>query len=337
MSKGKILVVEDEFITGADIQSSLQQMDYDVPVVVDTGEDAIKMSGEMMPDIVLMDISLKGEMDGIEAAEQIRERYGIPVVYLTAHSDDATMEKATSTEPFGYLIKPLEDRTLVATIRMALYKHSIDEKLHQSEETNRALLNAAQDALILLNSDKKIVAVNETMAEILRKSCTELIGESIVDLVATGTIVMHIQQIDEVYMTGTPVNIEEQQGERWFETTIYPIKGIEGNISRIVIQSHDITDRKHFEDQLRKEGLSQIEHNMEQFQILNDQIRNPLQVITGYVDLNKDEFSDQINKQIEIIDNLVTQLDQGWLESEKVRSFLFRHYRHGAEIIPEER
>jgi len=76
---------------------------------------------------------------------------------------------------------------------------------------------------------------------------------------------------------------------------------------------------------------------MEQFQILNDQIRNPLQVIKGYVDLNKGEFSDQINKQIEIIDNLVTQLDRGWLESEKVRSFLVRHYRHGAEILPEER
>jgi len=256
MSKGKILVVEDEFITGADIQNSLQEMGYDVPVVVDTGEDAIKMTGEMMPDIVLVDITLKGEMDGIEAAGQIRERYGIPVVYLTAHSDDATMEKAISTEPFGYLIKPLEERTLAATIRMALYKHSIDQKLRQSEETNRALLNAVQDALILLNCDKKIVAVNETMAQILRKSRTELIGESIVDLIATGTIVMHIQQIDEVYMTGTPVNIEEEQGERWFETTIYPIKDDEGNISRIVIQSHDITDRKHFEDQLKKEGLS---------------------------------------------------------------------------------
>jgi len=134
MAKATILVVEDEFITGADLQNNLRNMGYDVPVVVDTGEGAIKKAGELHPDLVLMDITLIGKMTGIEAAAQIRDRYGIPVIFLTAHSDDPTFEKALQSEPFGYIIKPIEPLNLRTGIGMALYKHALDKKIKKLNE-----------------------------------------------------------------------------------------------------------------------------------------------------------------------------------------------------------
>jgi 5,10-methylenetetrahydrofolate reductase len=113
---------------------------------------------------------------------------------------------------------------------------------------------------------------------------------------------------------------------------MYPVIDNRGIVDMVAIQSYDITEWKHFEEKLEKEGISQIERNMEQFQILNDQIRNPLQVIMGYVSLGNCQFKSNIEEQIQIIDSIVTRLDSGWLESEKVRSFLFRHYQHGSDI-----
>ncbi len=101
MTKGRILVVEDEFVTGADIQAKLEEMGYDVPFVADTGELAIRKAGEERPDLILMDIHLKDKMTGIEAAEIIHDRHGIPVIFLTGQSDEATVEKAKMSSPFG--------------------------------------------------------------------------------------------------------------------------------------------------------------------------------------------------------------------------------------------
>jgi len=147
MANAQILVVEDEGIVAMDIQKRLERLSYSVPAVVDTGEDAIKKAGETHPDLVLMDIHLKGEMTGIEAAEQIRNAYNIPVLYLTAYADDETLERAKITEPYGYILKPFKDRELHSNIDIALHKHKIDRELRSSmkalEQANRELKNYA--------------------------------------------------------------------------------------------------------------------------------------------------------------------------------------------------
>ena len=180
---------------------------------------------------------------------------------------------------------------------------------------------------------KKIVAVNETMARQVQKSREALKGLDIADLplINTGTL----QQIDDLCRKGTPVHGEEKRGERWYEVSMFPMTGTNGRITRIAIQSHDITGRKHFEEQLKNGGVAQIEQNMEQFQTLNDQIRNPLQAILGYLQLGDPAYHPKIIHQVQEIDNLVVRLDKGWVESEKVRSFLLRNYRHGAGIVPD--
>ena len=125
----QILIVEDEFLLAKSLGKNLQALGYGVPAVVPSGEEAVQKTGEMQPDLVLMDIKLQGEMDGVEAAEQIRTRFDIPVVYLTGYADEETLQRAKITEPFGYILKPFQARELHSTIEMALYKHEMDKKL----------------------------------------------------------------------------------------------------------------------------------------------------------------------------------------------------------------
>ena len=123
MAKPKILIVEDESIVAKDIQNSLKNLGYNVPTIVASGEKAIKEVEDSKPDLVLMDIILKGDMDGIEAANIIRENFNVPVIFLTANADDKTVSKARIAEPYGYVIKPFREKELQTTIEMALYKH----------------------------------------------------------------------------------------------------------------------------------------------------------------------------------------------------------------------
>jgi 1,2-diacylglycerol 3-beta-glucosyltransferase len=120
------MVVEDESIIALNIQSNLESLGYDVPVIVASGEKAVEEAGKLRPDLVLMDIVLAGDMDGVEAAAQIRARFDIPVVYLTAHADDKTLRRAQDTEPFGYILKPFDEKQLHTTVEMALYRHKAE-------------------------------------------------------------------------------------------------------------------------------------------------------------------------------------------------------------------
>ena len=135
MKAATIMLVEDELITAADIQEALEDLGYRVVAAVDSGEDAVEQAGRLAPDLILMDIRLKGELDGIDAAIEIRRRFGLPVVYLTAHADDGTLERAKTAEPLGYIVKPFDDQELRATIEMALERRrrEADAQSHTKE------------------------------------------------------------------------------------------------------------------------------------------------------------------------------------------------------------
>ncbi len=127
--KAKIMIVDDEVIVAEDLKERLIDLGYEVSAVASTGSEAITKARESGPDLILMDIQLKGDMDGIEAAEEIKRRFDISVVYLTAYSDQATLDRAKVTTPFGYLIKPFAERELHSTIEMALYKQKVDKEV----------------------------------------------------------------------------------------------------------------------------------------------------------------------------------------------------------------
>ncbi|GJQ58333.1 MAG: response regulator [Candidatus Scalindua sp. AMX11] len=159
MAKAKIMIVEDEWITAEDIRMSLESLSYTVTSVSSSGEDAIKNAEKDMPDLALMDIVLKGEMDGIEAAGQIRACYNIPIIYLTAYADEKILERASITEPFGYIVKPFVNEDLKISIEIALYKHRIEkERRRFIEELQGALpkITTLSGLLPICPSCKKI-------------------------------------------------------------------------------------------------------------------------------------------------------------------------------------
>ena len=129
----RILIVEDEGIVAEDIRLTLETLGYAVPDCLPSGEEAVERIAALEPDLVLMDIHLKGEMDGIEAAQRIQEEWGLPVIYLTAFADDEILQQARLTQPFGYLLKPFKERELHATIEMALYRHQMEKELEAKE------------------------------------------------------------------------------------------------------------------------------------------------------------------------------------------------------------
>ena len=159
MAKSKIMIVEDEWITADDIRMSLQSLGYTVSSVVSSGEEAIKKAEGDRPDLVLMDIVLKGEMDGIEAASQIRSCYNIPIIYLTSYADEKILERARITEPFGYIVKPFVNEDLKIAIEIALYKHRVEkERKKLIEELQGALpkITTLSGLLPICPSCKKI-------------------------------------------------------------------------------------------------------------------------------------------------------------------------------------
>ncbi|GAB4545107.1 MAG: GAF domain-containing protein [Anaerolineae bacterium] len=170
MSGVNILIVEDERLVGLDIQRTLERLGYTVSAVVTTGEAALQKASEIAPDLVLMDIKLDGAMDGVEAAAQIQTQLDVPVVFLTAYADEATLSRTKACAPFGFLLKPFEESLLHATIEMALSKHQVESQLRKSEEKYRLLAesrNRALDELTTLNKISQALNSSLDLQEIL--------------------------------------------------------------------------------------------------------------------------------------------------------------------------
>lgn len=146
VAKPRILIVEDEAIVAYDLQARLKSFDYEVPAIADSGEQALKMAAENPPDLVLMDIKLRGDLDGVQAAEKLRNQNGVPVVFLTASADEETVRKAKHAEPLAYLLKPYQERELKISIEIALYKARMER---EREDLTRKLEQALAEAKVL--------------------------------------------------------------------------------------------------------------------------------------------------------------------------------------------
>ncbi len=161
MSKINVLVVEDESIVSKDIQYSLKKLGYNVVGAAATGEKAIELAGEKNPDIILMDIMLKGDITGIEASAEIKEKYNIPIIFLTAYADENTLSKAKVTEPYAYIIKPFKEIDLHTSIEMALYKHGKElEVLKERDMLYSVVENKDSTEFIFVKSKSRLIKLN---------------------------------------------------------------------------------------------------------------------------------------------------------------------------------
>src|SRR5688572_4401634 len=143
-----ILVVEDERIVAKDLQQTLIALGYDAFAIASSAEQALARATERCPDLVLMDIRIQGKRDGVETAALLRERFSVPVVYLTAHADDTTMERARQTEPHAYLLKPVKSAELRSAIEVALHRHQLEQRLRERERWFSTTLQSIADAVI---------------------------------------------------------------------------------------------------------------------------------------------------------------------------------------------
>ena len=159
MANPQVLVVEDEGIIAADIQDRLATLGYEVPATVASGEEALQKIPVFNPDLVLMDIVLQGQMDGIDAAAEIRKRFDLPVIYLTAHADESTLKRAKITEPFAYILKPFEERELQTALEMALHKHKEEQERAKSRATEQEVFEKTIEATIKVLT--KILQISE--------------------------------------------------------------------------------------------------------------------------------------------------------------------------------
>ncbi|MCZ6671302.1 MAG: PAS domain S-box protein [Verrucomicrobia bacterium] len=248
MKVSSILIVEDESILAQDIWQMLTGFGYSVLGIESTGRDAINRLDTVQPDLILMDIHLRGEMDGIDTARAIRESHDIPVVYLTAYADQDTLERAKITEPFGYILKPFDNRELHTVIEMGLYKHRMERNLRDSEVKYRTLFEQATDAIFVADSAGSYIDVSPSACKMVGYSRAELLEFSIDTLIPNED-----SQSDPLQLTDLKTG-KEVFGERRFRCKDKRILTVEVsakmlNDGRIQMLARDITKRKELEEE----------------------------------------------------------------------------------------
>ncbi len=240
MASATILVVEDERITAEDIRAGLKFAGYKVPAVCSTGEDAVQQAGRLEPDLVLMDIKLEGEMDGIEAAAEIKKSHDIPVIYLTAYSDEETVERAKLTEPSGFLVKgqgllskPFDENELHAAIEITLYRHQM-EKEH--DQISSAMLMKTSEAVIATNSTGQIKFINNLAEEITGWRKDDALGKDLHEVFLPISEINDESSLEDALAAGELPEIISRNGARFrIKGTVTPIKDYKHQISGMVV------------------------------------------------------------------------------------------------------
>ena len=256
----KILIVEDEAITAMDIKHNLINFGFDVVGTADSGEKAIKIAQKLKPDLILMDITLKGDMDGIEAARKIKTLFDIPVIYMSAFTDKNTHERLKLTSPYGFVSKPVSPELLVVSIEAAVYKHDLDKKLAESEERLRLIFDSSKDFIYSYDLEGKFTSANKHLYEAANLREDEIIGKTGPEIGLPENQSNKWEKIrHQVYKTDSSVEMFTSSvgldGKiREYEVILNPIHDIHGETVGISGVSRDLTEHKMLKKELNELG-----------------------------------------------------------------------------------
>lgn len=262
MQASKILIVEDEGIIAMDIRRQLEGFGYQVVATAFSGGQAITLANQHKPDLVMMDIVLKGEMDGIGAAQAIVESLRIPVIFLTAYSDPATLARAKATGAYGYLIKPFRPDELHASIEVALYKHQLERKLKESEQWFGKTLRCISDAVIATDTDSRVRFMNPVAEDATGQSLEQAKGRRIEELmtlvsesdrgVLENPIISTLKSLEVTALERATILVNPQGTEFPVDDGAAPIIDDDGTLFGAVMVFRDITARREMENLLRE-------------------------------------------------------------------------------------
>ena len=300
MSKEKILIVEDEAIICMELTHRLIKRGYKIVGAVTSGEEAIRIVNSSKPELILMDISLKGKIDGISAAEEIRKSYDIPIIYITAFADEKTLNRAKTTGPYGYMIKPFDQKDLETTIEIALFKHKTELKLKDNERWLSSTLKSINDGIISTDEFGYIKLINKAAETIIGLRSENVIGKQIKELLYLVdyktkepiedpvTRILEIEEYDEIPLV---LCLKTENGKfTTIETNTTCIKNENKKLIGVVLIFRDISDKKSAEEVLT------YRLNLEK---LISSISN------NFINIHVDKTDEEISLSIESIGQLI--------------------------------
>ncbi|BAY76707.1 PAS/PAC sensor hybrid histidine kinase [Nostoc linckia NIES-25] len=322
MTNAKILVVEDEAIVAKDLQYRLKKFGYTVPAIASSGEEAINKAIETSPDLVLMDIRLKGNMDGIEAAQEISRELDIPIIYLTAYADDTTLQRAKITEPFGYLLKPFKEKELHTNIEITLVKHGLEKQLKANKKWLDALLKSISDGVIASDLQELVTFMNPVAENLTGWKQEEAFGRNSSEVFNIANAQTHhpienplvkVLQDGNIFNLPTETILIAKDGaEIPIDDSAAPIKDDKDKITGAVLIFRDITERKRameaHQRQIEQEKLvSQLEEINELkndfLSLVSHELRSPLSNIKVMIQMLQTSRDTQENQHyLELMD-----------------------------------
>jgi two-component system cell cycle sensor histidine kinase/response regulator CckA len=319
MTAASILIVEDEGLVAEEIALRVRQMGHRVAAIVDNAADAFAFVATVHPDMALLDINISGEIDGIEVARRFRREFDVPVVFLTAHADPTTLKDATETEPFGYVVKPFDQRMLAATLETALRRRRAEQKLAKMEHWLAATMTSIGDGVIATDREYHVSFINPVaerlcgwpngsalgrpVSEVYRiqgARCSRL--EDMIDEAIRDRLAINLDQCELQSADGTALPIDD---------TLAPIRDEAGRVGGIVIVFRDARERKRHEQELLRlnsELDEQVRRRTAQLQAANNELasfsysiahdlRAPLRAVNAFASLLVQEHGKSLDTE----------------------------------------